>query len=75
MGMQQDADSADYPAITDGGTGMVVPCPCGPGGNAVMTNGNEAEVIEASYEYTTIQTVGWQPDDSHITPAFREQAL
>lgn len=75
MGMQEDADTEDYPATVAGGAGMVAPCPTGPGGNYALVNQNEAEIIEASYEYIEVRQVGRAEDLSTVSPAFREQAL
>lgn len=75
MSIQQDADTADYPVVVRGGASMAVPAPTGPGGNACIVNQNEAEIIEASYEYTPVQRIGFPEDTSSVSPQFREQAL
>lgn len=78
MGMQEDADTEDYPATVAGGAGMVAPCPTGPGGNYTLVNQNEAEILEASYEYTEVRhptQPGYDEDASTVTPMFQEQAL
>lgn len=75
MGIQQDADTVDYPAVVNGGASMAIPSPTGPGGNMCLVNQDEAEIIEASYEHTAVQQVGFPENTSSVSPMFREQAL
>jgi hypothetical protein len=73
--MQQDADTTDYPALVNGGANECVPSPTGPGGSLIQVNQNEAEILEASYENTSVVQIGWAADDASVQGAFREQAL
>lgn len=48
--MQTD-DPNDSPTVFDGGAGHGMPyCPTGPGGNMILVNQDESEILEASYE-------------------------
>jgi hypothetical protein len=76
MGIQKDSDT-DGPAVTDGGAGHGVPfSPTGVGGNACLTNQDEAEIIEASYENRPlIRTPAYDDDFSTVQGAFRMPGL
>lgn len=78
MGMQRDADEQDYPTVTAGATNMAAPAPVGPAGDACLINQDEAEIIEASYEYTQVVSVdqpGFAESRDSIQGVWREQAL
>lgn len=75
MPMQQDADTTDYPATEDGGAGECMPCPTGPGGNTMVINSNEAEIIEAAYEDMSIDQVGRADDFSSVQGIFQMPGL
>lgn len=78
MGMQQDADTEDYPVTVRGAANTAAPAPTGPGGNACLVNQDEAEIIEASYEYTPVVHVGqtgFAESRGSVQGIFQEQAL
>lgn len=47
----------------------------GDGGNSTITNQDEALILQRCVSSVPVQTVGYQADDSHITPQFREQGI
>lgn len=47
----------------------------GDGGNSTLTNQDEALILQRCVSSVPVQTVGYQADDSHITPQFREQGI
>lgn len=78
MGMQQDADEQDYPTAEQSGANRSAPAPVGPAGDMCLINQDEAELIEASYEYTSCTYVdqpGFAESRDSIQGVWREQAL
>jgi len=64
------------PAITRGEANKNITAPTGVGGNAHLTNQNEAEILERTV--TSIPVViapGGADDFSHVNPQFRERSL
>lgn len=47
----------------------------GDGGNSTLTNQDEALILMRCVSDVPVMTVGWQADDSHINPAFREPSV
>lgn len=47
----------------------------GDGGNSTITNQDEKTILDRFVSNVPVQTVGYQADDSHITPQFREQSI
>lgn len=47
----------------------------GDGGNSTLTNQDEKTILDHFVSNVPVQTVGYQADDSHITPQFREQSI
>lgn len=45
--------------------------PTGPGGNATLTNQNEREINENSWEQVSVQPVGYAEDFSHTQGVYR----
>lgn len=78
MGMQQDADEQDYPTADQSEANKYAPAPVGPAGDTCLINQDEAELIEASYEYTQMVSVdqpGFAESRDSIQGIWREQAL
>lgn len=44
----------------------------GDGGNSTLTNQNEALILQRCVSSVPAQAVGYQEDDSHVTPMFRD---
>lgn len=42
------------------------------GGNTTLVNGDEKVTLDAVVTGVPVQTVGFQADDSHVTPQFRK---
>lgn len=50
-------------------------CVTADGGNSTITNQDEAGILARVVTDVPVMVIGYQADDSHIAPAFREQAI
>lgn len=50
-------------------------CVTADGGNSTLTNQDEQVILTRVVTDVPMVTVGYQADDSHINPQFREQAI